>query len=124
VINEGETNRAVIRCVSWRIVCVIGVTKYWLGSSRPGNIRRMVSVSSCTGGGDGGITVEDSGVWNRVVCCLRILLVIVWGVLVSCPRFRIARRIFNFLFVCFLCPFRRVDFDRQGGRVPSRLKVE
>jgi hypothetical protein len=69
VINEDETNRAVIRCFSWRMVAMIGVTKSWLGSSRPGKTWRMVSVSSFTGGGLGGITVEDSWGWNRVVCC-------------------------------------------------------
>jgi hypothetical protein len=110
VISEGETNRAVIRCVSWRIVAMIEVTKSWLEISRPGKTRRMVSVSSFTGGGDGGITVDDSWVWNCVVCCLRSLVVIVWGVAVLCPRFRIARMIFIFRFVRFLYPFLSVDF--------------
>ena len=48
VISDGETKRALILFVSWRMVAVIGVTKSWLGSSRPGKTRRMVSVSSCT----------------------------------------------------------------------------
>ena len=85
------------------MVAMIGVTKSWLGSSCPGKTRQMVSVSSCTDGGLGGITVDDSWCWNRVVFWLMI-----WVVLGR--LFRIARMIFNVLFLCCLYPFRRVDF--------------
>ena len=103
VISDGEMKRALILFVSWRMVAVIGVTKSWFGSSRPGKTRRMVSVSSFTGGGDSGITVDDSWGWNRVVCCLRICFV--RGCLC-----RIALKIFIVRFLCCLYPFRRVDF--------------
>ncbi len=88
VISDGETKRALILFVSCRIVAVIGVTKSWLGSSRPGKTRRMVSVSSCTGGGGSGITVDGSWDWSRVVCCFRSLRVRWW--VVRCPLFLIA----------------------------------
>ena len=45
VISDGETKRALIRFVSWRMVAVIGVTKSRLGSLRPGKTRRMVSAT-------------------------------------------------------------------------------
>ncbi len=50
------------------------VTKSWLGSSRPGKIRWIVRYSSCIGGGDSEMTVDDSFVVNRVTDC-RIILV-------------------------------------------------